>query len=79
MLRYQGLYGGKGPYLAFRGVQAVVSDPPAGYSASPDDVLREVTDVDCYWLSYRRDEARARNLDEEVADMDFLLQELGSG
>ena len=76
ILRYQGPWGGKGPCLAFRCPQEGVSDPPVGYSASVEEVIREVTQADRDWLLTRRDQARARNLHESVADTEFVLQEL---
>lgn len=74
--RYQGPWGGKGPCLAFRCVQEGVSEPPVGYSASEEEVLREITGADRDWLTSRRDQARARNLHEDADDMEFVLAEL---
>lgn len=76
VLRYQGLYANKGPCLAFRGVRAGVSEPPTGYSASRDEVLREVTEADLPWLKQREAGAAARNLPEDVLDMQHVIKEL---
>ena len=82
VLRYQGFYcnsngtPGKGPNLAFRCVQEGVTEPATGYSAAPGDVLREITAADRDWLKSRRENAQARNLSEDVADMDLVLREL---
>ena len=78
ILRYQGLYAGKGPCLAFRGVLDGVSEPPVGYSASIDEVLQEVTLNDAHWLKERREASLSRGLDEAGEDLKFILKELGA-
>ena len=78
ILRYQGPWGGKGPCLAFRPVRDGVTEPPAGYSTGPEQITGEVTSADLGWVRERREQAAARNLLEEVADMDHLIKELES-
>lgn len=83
IMRYQGLYAGrdgkpKGPCLAFRGVTGT-HDPecPVGYSASAEQVRREITAEDIGWLQERRAQAAARGLiAEEVEVIDQILKEL---
>lgn len=75
ILRYQGLYDGKGPCLAFRSPNDGVLQPPTGYSADEPMVLQEVTSKDLEWLSSRREQMRARNLPPE--DIEHVIKELG--
>lgn len=81
LMRYQGLYAKngkpKGPGLAFRGVRHH-HDPavPTGYSATKSEILRKVTIDDLSWLEVRRDEARARDLEDHALDAQFALDEL---
>lgn len=76
VMRYQGPWGGTGPCLAFRFVRDGVEDPPVGLSVDGGDVFQEVTLADEPWLLTRRAQCAARNLMEDVADMDHVLGEL---
>lgn len=91
LMRYQGPYSSSGhkpgiysikrdpanPCLAFRGVRDD-HDPscPTGYSANASEVIREMTDRS--WLKARRNQARARNLEEDALDAEQVLSELVS-
>jgi len=88
LMRYQGPYASSKQKLGVYSIKRDPSDPclafrtpraehdpscPTGYSASLSDVLREMTDRT--WLESRRDQARARNLEEETLDAEQVLSE----
>jgi hypothetical protein len=81
VLRYHGQWGSenvaelpKGYCGSFRAPSHPVSAPAVGYSASPEQVLHEVTLDDMEALCRMRDDSKARNLD--ASEIEFVIKEL---
>ncbi len=53
-----------------------VTGPNVGYSASADDVLRELTLADLPMLETRRDSARASQREDHALDAEWIIREL---
>lgn len=86
VLRYHGLWGSENvaelpPHHcgSFRAPSHPVSAPAVGYSASPDQVLHEVTMADMEALCRMRDDSRARNLDSFADEIEIVIKELQEG
>lgn len=62
VLRYQGLWGNRGPCLAFRSPEEGLCDPPVGASVGTEDVLRVLSEADVPWLRERHAQLTARGL-----------------
>ena len=75
LMRYQGLYANEGPCLAFSSPLEAIMDLPTGYSASAEEVIREVTSSDREWLNIRVAALRSRGL--PTAGVVCVLRELG--
>ena len=76
ILRFRGLYANEGPMLAFQPPTAEYWGIPVGYSAPRSHVIQEITAADRSWLLTRRQNALARNLHDEVEQIDRVLSEL---
>lgn len=76
ILRYQGLYSGTGPMLAFRRTAQGMVDPPSGGSVGPEDVLRKLTDADLGWLETRLQQERTRGLYYAASETERVISDL---
>lgn len=76
LFRFYGLYNNIGPCLAFGDPSRPIPDLPNGYSARPEDVLREITKEDT-WLKDVVEQYRCRGLYHAADEICFILKELG--
>ena len=76
VMRYRGPWGGTGSCGAYQMPTEELSDPPVGYSASAEEVLRELTAADVPGLVERVAALRARGLDIEADEAVAAVLEL---
>lgn len=64
------------PNLAFSAPSRALDDIATGYSAAPDEVIKELDASDLEWLPMRLLELEARGLDDEAEEIRLVIREL---